>query len=283
MLYIPEMRIMKSVRRNMIMAKTVCNFYSYVLNRAVDITVVLPSVTCPESLGMGDAPPTHVLPAKFPVLYLLHGFGNNHAQWTGYTNIEMYAEERRIAVVNLSAENKAYAKVGGDDFMRFVSEELPEFILNYFPISNQPEDTYIAGLSMGGYGAFLHGLTHPEKYHAIGAFSAATFIDPKSFAQDPMGQKTAPDPQYDLTALAKKIKEEGKTFPKIYAACGDKDFLYEADKAFVSLLRELGADVTWDEISGFGHEWRFWDTEVERFLDWLPRTDVYAQMGRRSV
>ena len=86
------------------MAKLVCNFYSYVLNRAVDITVVLPSVTCPESLGMADYPPSHVLPDKFPVLYLLHGFGNNHAQWTGYTNIEMYAEERRIAVVNLSTE-----------------------------------------------------------------------------------------------------------------------------------------------------------------------------------
>ena len=98
------------------MAKTVCNFYSYVLNRAVDITVILPSVTCPESLGLGDGPATHVLKEKFPVLYLLHGFGNNHVQWTGYTNVEMYAEERRIAVVNVSAENKAYAKVGGDDF-----------------------------------------------------------------------------------------------------------------------------------------------------------------------
>ncbi|MBQ9315322.1 MAG: hypothetical protein IJ203_00725, partial [Atopobiaceae bacterium] len=98
------------------MAKVVCNFLSYSLNRAVDITVVLPSVTCPEALGMGDGPATHVLPAKFPVVYLLHGFANNHAQWTGYTNVELYAEERRIAIVNISAENKAYAKIGADDF-----------------------------------------------------------------------------------------------------------------------------------------------------------------------
>ena len=110
------------------MAKVVCNFLSYSLNRAVDITVVLPSVTCPEALGMGNGPVTHALPAKFPVVYLLHGFANNHAQWTGYTNVELYAEERRIAIVNISAENKAYAKVGADDFKRFVSEELPEFL-----------------------------------------------------------------------------------------------------------------------------------------------------------
>ena len=62
-------------------AKVVCNFLSYSLNRAVDITVVLPSVTCPEAMGLpGQAKVTHQLPAKFPVVYLLHGFANNHAQ-----------------------------------------------------------------------------------------------------------------------------------------------------------------------------------------------------------
>ncbi len=264
------------------MAKVVCNFLSYSLNRAVDITVVLPSVTCPEALGMGDAPATHVLPAKFPVVYLLHGFANNHAQWTGYTNVELYAEERRIAIVNISAENKAYAKVGADDFKRFVSEELPEFVTNYFPISTKPEETYIAGLSMGGYGALMHGLTHPERYRAIGAFSAGLSINPAVFASDPMGQPEKPDPEYDVHALAKAVADTGAAFPAIYSACGMNDFLFEPNRAFASELGELGADVTWKEVPGFGHEWRFWDQQVEQFLDWIPRDDAYAQMGKRS-
>ncbi len=264
------------------MAKVVCNFLSYSLNRAVDITVVLPSVTCPEALGMGDGPATHVLPAKFPVVYLLHGFANNHAQWTGYTNVELYAEERRIAIVNISAENKAYAKVGADDFKRFVSEELPEFVTNYFPISTKPEETYIAGLSMGGYGALMHGLTHPERYRAIGAFSAGLSINPAVFASDPMGQPEKPDPEYDVHALAKAVADTGAAFPAIYSACGMNDFLFESNQAFASELGELGADVTWKEVPGFGHEWRFWDQQVEQFLDWIPRDDVYAQMGKRS-
>ena len=266
------------------MAKVVCNFLSYSLNRAVDITVVLPSVTCPEAMGLpGQAEATHVLPAKFPVVYLLHGFANNHAQWTGYTNVELYAEERRIAIVNISAENKAYAKVGADDFKRFVSKELPEFVTNYFPISNAPEDTYIAGLSMGGYGALMHGLTNPERYHAIGAFSAGLNINPAVFAADPLGQEQAKtDPQYDLHVLAQTIADEGKAFPPVYSACGMDDFLFEVNPAFVAELAELGADVTWKEVPGFGHEWRFWDQQVEQFLDWIPRDDVYAKMGKRS-
>ena len=263
------------------MAKVVCNFLSYSLNRAVDITVVLPSVTCPEALGMGDGPATHVLPAKFPVVYLLHGFANNHAQWTGYTNVELYAEERRIAIVNISAENKAYAKIGADDFKRFVSEELPEFVTNYFPVSDKPEETYIAGLSMGGYGALMHGLTHPERYRAIGAFSAGLSINPVSFANDPMGEAAAADPEYDVHALAKAIADEGKAFPAMYSACGMDDFLFEANQAYAAELAELGAEVTWKEVPGFGHEWRFWDQQVEQFLDWIPRDDVYAQMGKR--
>jgi S-formylglutathione hydrolase FrmB len=142
---------------------------------------------------MGNGPVTHVLPAKFPVVYLLHGFANNHAQWTGYTNVELYAEERRIAIVNISAENKAYAKVGADDFKRFVSEELPEFVTNYFPISTAPEDTYIAGLSMGGYGALMHGLTRPERYHAIGAFSAGFGHQPGCLCRRPDGAGAGKD------------------------------------------------------------------------------------------
>lgn len=266
------------------MAKVVCNFLSYSLNRAVDITVVLPSVTCPEAMDLpGQAPATHVLPAKFPVVYLLHGFANNHAQWTGYTNVELYAEERRIAIVNVSAENKAYAKVGADDFKRFISEELPEFVTNYFPISDKPEDTYIAGLSMGGYGALMHGLTHPERYHAIGAFSAGVHINPASFAADPMAADPGtPDAEYDVHALAKAVADAGTAFPPIYDACGTEDFLLAPNEAFAAELVELGADVTWTEVPGFGHEWRFWDQQVEQFLDWIPREDAYAKMGKRS-
>ena len=87
----------------------------------------------------------------------------------------------------------------------------------------------------------------------------------------------------NLADTIEKLKKEGKTFPKIYASCGTKDPLYEADKQYADYLKELGADVTWDEMEGYGHEWRFWDAQVEKFLDWIPRDDEYAKRGKRSV
>ena len=152
------------------MARIECNVISYVLQRAVDITVIIPTVTMPEAMLCWGSHPSHTVKEDYPVLYLLHGMGNNHATWCGYSNIELFAEERNIAVVMISGENKFYRSVpGGDDYERFIEEELPEFVTNMFPISRLPEQTYIAGLSMGGAGALMHGLGNPGKYAAIGA------------------------------------------------------------------------------------------------------------------
>ena len=66
------------------MAKFNCNVISYTLKRAVDITVIIPTPTIPDSLGFGGVKPSHTPKEKYPVLYLLHGMGNNNATWTGY-------------------------------------------------------------------------------------------------------------------------------------------------------------------------------------------------------
>ena len=110
------------------MAKISCNIISQVLKRAIDITVIIPTPTIPDALSPDGKRVSYIPPEKYPVIYLLHGFGNDHATWSGYTNVELYAEENQIAVVNLSAENKAYIENGMDDFYTFVSEELPEMV-----------------------------------------------------------------------------------------------------------------------------------------------------------
>lgn len=279
------------------MAKFTCNFISYTLCRTVDITVVIPTPTIPQSTRRFKAEEKcmHTPKEKYPVLYLLHGMGNNHATWTGYTNVEMYAEERQIAVVNLSAENKSYISNGKDDFYTFLNEELPDFVCGMFPISRRPEDTYIAGLSMGGFGTLVHALSNPEKYAAFGAFSAAVrmrkmdgHFDPDKLGEEYKKQTSDKErfisaPEYDPQTLAEAIVKEGKTFPKAYMACGGADFLIDTNRQFRDKLIALGADVTWDEMEQYGHEWRFWDIEVERFLDWIPRTDAYAAQGKRRI
>ena len=89
--------------------------------------------------------------------------------------------------------------------------------------------------------------------------------------------------RHDLAALADDAAAAARTLPPLYIACGTEDFLFQANVDFRDHLVELGADVTWDEVAGFGHEWRFWDMQVEKFLDWIPRDDMYAKMGKRPV
>lgn len=250
------------------MAKFNCNFISYTLKRAVDLTIIIPSVTIPESLMSDKQKPTHCKKEKYPVLYLLHGYGNNHATWCGYSNIELYAEERQIAVVMLSAENKAYSNHGKEDqYFDFVSHELPEFVENMFPISLKKEETYIAGLSMGGYGALIHGLTCPERFKAIGSFSGAVE------GMDPSMIK----PRELMNTLLK----ENKMIPDLYIACGTDDFLYQSNLDFLEFLKENKVKVTSDLVEGYTHEWRFWDKEVELFLDWIERNDIYSKAVRK--
>ena len=275
------------------MGKFQCNFISYTLQRTVDITVVIPSATIPESMGrnmgseaMGAMPnmpkaATHQITEPYPVLYLLHGMGNNHTGWTAYTNVEMFAEERNIAVVMISGENKSYVNhESGDRFYDFIQDELPEFICNFFPVSSKQEDTYIAGLSMGGFGAYVHALSRPDKYAAFGAFSAAVALNPASISGGTSGEIK---PEFDPKSLLIQLKEKGLTPPKAYISCGDQDFLYKDNQAFVQMFREYDYDCTWIDEPGFGHEWRFWHNTVEEFLDWLPRTDAYSKEKKRQI
>lgn len=289
------------------MARFTCDFISYTLLRAVDITVIIPSPTIPEALtlqmqedndhknGKGkttlDDPehlcgkgqrlpdfPSHKNDNKYPVLYLLHGMGNNHATWIEYTNIEVFAEEQNIAVVMLSAENKSYINhEGGDRYFDFIEEELPEFVKGMFPISARKEDTYIAGLSMGGYGALIHGLSHPEKYQAVGAFSAAAPFNPYKL----IGEERDMPKEYTPEYLIQSLKAE--QFPSMFMSCGDEDPNCTGDYSLAMLMKKQGAEVTWISEPGYRHEWRFWNKTVEEFLDFLPRTDFYVGLGKRKI
>lgn len=260
------------------MARFQCNVISYVLQRTVDITVIIPTVTMPEAMAWKKKYPSHVVKEAYPVLYLLHGMGNNHATWCGYTNIELFAEERNIAVVMISGENKFYRTVpGGDDYEKFIEAELPEFVTSMFPISKLPEQTYIAGLSMGGAGAFLYGLKHPERFAAIGAFSAG--IQRKEVKPQGFGDSKLPDFREDVM----QVQQKGKKIPEIYLSCGTEDGLYQENLAFKDFLEKNNVEVTWVAEEGFGHEWRFWGRQVEAFLDWIPRTDGYVKEGKRKI
>ena len=260
------------------MARFDVNFYSYSLDHGVDITVTVPSFTpCDRAPGVK---PSHWVEAKYPVLYLLHGHGNDRLCWLRYTAVERLAEEQRIALVTFDTGNKAYNNMpAGDNYFDFLNEELPGFVGAMFPISSRREDTYIAGLSMGGYGALAHALSNPARYCAFGAMSPGVAGRADRIRRETLDPNSVTDifrrgiePLHELEARLK----EGADLPRGYICCGMQDHLYSRVEEFVADARALGADFTWHPVDGFEHEWRYWDIEIANFLRWIPRTDPWA-------
>lgn len=130
------------------MAFLTCDFFSDALEVGTSVSVVLPQATEGQvgvDAGAGSGPP--------PVLYLLHGLSDDHTAWARYTAIGRYAEAAGLAVVMPSAGRSFYAdEAHGHAYWTFVSEELPSIVRSFFRVSDEAADTFVAGLSMGGYG-----------------------------------------------------------------------------------------------------------------------------------
>jgi putative tributyrin esterase len=249
------------------MAHFEVDFLSYSFGRSVSFTAIIPSAA---SSDLSDYKRNQYKDIPLlPALYLLHGSMNDNLTWGQYTSIERYAEERQIAVFMISGENRGFVNRGKDHFFDFLEDELPSFCERMFPISTRKEDRYIAGLSMGGFGAYFHGLSQPERYEAIGSFSG-----PMNTRLSEIG-KTTP------LMLLREAKKNGTPFPALFLTIGDKDFLYQDNVFFLKFCQDNGIKIHSEIIKGYGHEWRFWDLAVRHFLDWIPRTDAYAGHVRK--
>lgn len=253
------------------MAICTCKFHSQILGSITDVTVFIPNIPFENKKHISGEQ------AKYQVLYLFHGYSGDHQDWITHTNIIRYAQERQLAVVMPSAWDSFYCdKTHGKAFWTYISEELPYFINSIFSISNRREDTFAAGLSMGGYGAIKLGLLHPEKFCAVASLSGVvdlTVIDELTgpiidsmksiFGSKPMIKD-------DLKYMLEQKLRNNSYIPDIYLACGTDDFLYQANQEFFEKVNSLGVSIKYEEEAGAGHEWDFWDKYIQRILEWLP-------------
>ena len=255
-----------------------CSFKSPVLRRNTDINVILPTPREEDE----------TLVTGYPVLYLLHGMHGDYNSWLYKSNILRYAEEHNLAVVMPSVSNSFYQDmVHGERFFTYVTEELPHFVKELFPVSRKREDTFVAGLSMGGYGAYLLALSRPEQYGAAASLSGALDIGfrvtpvvlsdkaPKPFfVEDCFGDagKIAGSDS-DIFTLFEKAKEKG-TLPRLYQACGTADYLYGMNRLSYQKLTEMGAEISYHETEGMIHDWNFWEMEIPKVLKWLMEKEA---------
>ncbi len=250
------------------------DFYSEVLGLCCQANVILPQ----KKQGGGTAVSAHE--GRYPVLWLFHGGSDDHTAWQRNTSIERYVEDMGLAVVMPAAQFSMYANMAhGGRYQDFVSEELPELMRSFFPLSDKREDNFIAGISMGGYGALRTGLAHPEKYSALGCFSCGNMtmmhalqdkIDLTDKHNLAFGDKIE-GTENDLYFLAQNLIKSAKPLPRIYQACGTGDFLINVSRHCRDFFNDLpGApfDYTYKEGPG-EHSWEFWDLWIKDYLKWL--------------
>lgn len=254
------------------MALIRCDFSSEALALSTSMTVLLPQQASTQ-IGIegraGDTAP--------PVLYLLHGLTDDDTAWTRYTSIERYAAAKGIAVVMPQVHRSFYAdeRYGGK-FWTFLSEELPSVVSSFFRVSTRREDTFVAGLSMGGYGAFKWALRQPERFAAAASLSGVLDLvymaekDDRPHVAEVIGRVFGDRPvagtDDDLVHL---LEANDRDLPRLMLRCGTEDHLVGHNERFVAACRRYGVDL--DAEFGPGeHEWGYWDTQIQAVLDWLP-------------
>jgi len=233
------------------------HFSGAAANKACGMNVILPEA--------GEGP--------FPVLYLLHGYSDDHTVWCRRTRIEWYVREMPLIVVMPDGLHSFYCndpRPGGFAGEDHIIRDVVGFVERAFPALPARDGRALAGLSMGGYGAMMLGLRHPEMFCAISSHSSAF-----AFAHEPISQREAinnyaaalPEGQYDCFVLAEKAAQVGGS-PAIRFDCGTEDGLLAANRDFHAHLEAIGLAHEYAEFPGF-HSWPYWDEHVRETLTFV--------------
>jgi S-formylglutathione hydrolase FrmB len=237
------------------------------------VKVNLPlNIILPDPGKMGAVPV-----AKRKVLYLLHGLSDDASAWQRFTSIETLAAAYGLVVVMPSAGRSLYIdQPNGQNYFTYLVEELPQYLADVFGLKPRREDTFIAGNSMGGYGAVKAALLHPEKYTAAASFSGvlsfAIFnLLPADDARKEeftllLGdlEKVAGS-EHDPAVWLERGAKNPSALPRLFISTGRQEDIYPLSGMFHAACQKLGIQSEYFEEDG-AHDWFLWDRHIRLFL-----------------
>jgi len=214
--------------------------------------------------------------SKRKVLYLLHGLSEDGSAWQRYTSIETLAAAYGLVVVMPSAGRSLYIdQPNGQKYFTYLVEELPRYVAEVFNLAPRREDTFIAGSSMGGYGAIKAALLHPQKYAAAaslsGVLSMAIFNllpdDPRrqefSLLLGDLGKVAGSE--HDPAVWLERAAKNPFALPRLFISTGRQEDIYPLSGMFHAACQKLGIPSEYYEEDG-GHDWFLWDRHIRWFL-----------------
>ncbi len=199
---------------------------------------------------------------KYPVVYLLHGYGNSHEHWPRYVN-KLVDEHQIIAICADGNTNSWYF----DSPLRkeyryetFFTQELISHIDANYRTEAVREKRAIAGASMGGHGAMYLALRNKDVYGAAGSMSGGLDIRPFSrryAISSHLGNISASDNKFEEHTAINNIKRIKNGELALFLDCGTKDFFIDVNRSFVEELKKQGITHIYKEREG-SHGWKFW-------------------------
>jgi putative tributyrin esterase len=212
---------------------------------------------------------------RYPVLYLLHGGGQDHTAFASRGWFGTQAS-RAMIIVTPNAGESWYVNSVVDPKARyedFVVRDLVSYIdANYRTIATR-QGRAVAGVSMGAWGAMLLGLKHHQLFGAVGALSAPYLISRQSPNMDMSSreQQTFGKPgsrerlERDPVTLLAAIPLE--SVPALYLASGNQDIFVIDNRRFIERLTERKIPYEYREVSPRGHSWDLWDDQLVNFIE----------------
>lgn len=266
------------------MANFQVQYYSSALHRKTTFLAAIPNdirTDIPRTLNAHQKRPTKAL-------FILHGYTGMMESWVSEELMNHY----NVAVFSANAENSFYldAEATGHQYETMLAIELVDYVRKTFGLAMHPEGTYIAGISMGGFGAVHTGLAHPDRFGKIAGLSSALIVHqiagmrPGDMSDGVLANyayyagcfgdlETVETRDTNPEVLVRKLKEKGEKIPEIYLCCGSEDFLIEPNRAFHRFLTEEGVPHEYHESKGI-HDGVFWAEYEPKALAWMFRDEA---------
>jgi putative tributyrin esterase len=214
---------------------------------------------------------------RYPVLYLLHGLWGSHRDWLTRTDLLRATAGLPLIVVLPDAGDSWYVNSATEPEQRFedyIGRDVVAWADATFRTLPRREARFIAGLSMGGFGAVRLGLKYPARFAVAGSFSGAF----GGLRQDPehesipaaFGPPGSP-PRAERHVIERIAAAEPASLPYIYLDCGTADRLLAGSREVAAALQARGAAYEYHEVPG-AHDWAYWDRRLPALLRLLaPR------------
>jgi len=228
---------------------------------------------------------------SYPVLYLLHGSGDDQTGWVQFGEVLRITDQAIksgkatpmiIVMPDANTGQRGYNNdISGEwNYEDFFFEELMPYVEKKYRIKSEKRFRAVSGLSMGGGGSFMYALHHPELFSSAAPLSA--YVGPltvedlkQNIARNSKATYSDKELQnyfesHNAVELVKKMSKDELSSVRWYIDCGDDDFLYEGNSLIHIEMKKKGIPHEYRVRDG-AHNWTYWRESLPEVLEFVSQ------------